>query len=438
MSKFWIIFKSEYGQVVRKKSFIVGIFLTPLLMATFTILPTLLADTKATESEKLAIIDQGGQGVGKAFSEGLNEYKLEDSVGAYYSVTNIFTLESGDSEEYQRLRDSLDAEINEKNILYLLVVRPDAHLNDSNVFLVTNSDKIKSLNRFERVLTDILSSKRLSESNVNMPVDSVLHLTRQLELGLQDTQGESIPFFVKYMGAIVFVMLTFTMIITYGQMVMRSVIEEKNSRIMEVLISSVSPFQLMFGKLMGLGAAAFTQVLVWVSLGALLFVSRGMLGLNIDSSIDRLLFNPVIIFFFVAFLITGYIMYSSIFALIGSIVNTEKEAQNFIFPITMSLILPMMVAIAVIQEPHSVLAMTLAFIPFFTPTMMIMRIIFIAPTVTEYSLFSGIVGEALLGLILVILTSMVIVWLTSRIFRVGILMYGKRPTLPELVKWVKY
>jgi len=137
-------------------------------------------------------------------------------------------------------------------------------------------------------------------------------------------------------------------------------------------------------------------------------------------------------------MIVGYILYSTIFSLIGSIVNNEKEAQAFIFPVTMSLILPVMIGIHIVQEPNSTLSLALSYIPFFAPTTMMMRIIFVAPTVTEYSFFSGILGESILSFLILVVSTLIIIWLTARIFRVGILMYGKRPTLPEIVKWIKY
>jgi len=238
------------------------------------------------------------------------------------------------------------------------------------------------------------------------------------------------------MGGLIFVFMIFGMVLAYGQMVMRSVIEEKNSRVMEVLVSSVTPFQLMLGKICGLGAATFTQIAVWVILGAGIYSMKG--ALNIDASIDRLVFNPVIVIFFVLFLVTGYLLYSTIFALIGSIVNNEKEAQHFVMPISISMMLPVMIAIHVIQEPNSTLSTVLSLIPIFTPTMMLLRVVFLAPTLTEYTLLSGIVGQATLGLILVIVTIVGMIWVTSRIFRIGILMYGKRPTFPEIMKWIRY
>ncbi|TET96470.1 MAG: ABC transporter permease [Candidatus Zixiibacteriota bacterium] len=436
MSKFWVIFKREYAQVVKKKSFIIGIFLTPAMMAAFMVLPAMLAQMKSSKTEKLAVIDQSGYDIGSKFSVALDEYKLDDDQTPYYKVEEIFHIDSTDTAHFAVINDSLSRLINAKELKYFLVIRAGAHLADSNIYLVTNSDNFRSIARFEKRVSDIVSSIRLQMSNVNLTVDSVLSLTERVDIHIRDAKGESIPFQIKFFSALIFVGIMYGMIFGYGQLVMRSVIEEKNSRIMEVLISSVSPFQLMLGKVMGLGAATFTQVVVWFILGTGLYIMRGTF--NIDPSIDRILFNPAIICFFILYMISGYILFSTFFALIGSIVNSEKEAQNFIFPIVMVMILPFMLGIHVIQEPNSTLSVTLSFIPFLTPTMMLMRVIFIAPTLTEYSLFSGIVGEASLAFILVVLSTLGMIWLTAKIFRVGVLMYGKRPTLPEIVKWIKY
>jgi ABC-2 type transport system permease protein len=436
VSKFWVIFRREYAQVVKKKSFIVGIFLTPALMAAFTVIPAMLARMQSSETEKMAIIDMSGSQIGEKFEAAIAGYKLSDSTQPRYGVERVFELDADDTVRYNVLNDSLCTLINNKQLRYFLVVKEGVQLADSNAFLVTNSDNFQTFDRFERRLSDILSSFRLRMSDINLPVDSVLALTEKVELRIKDAKGESIPFEVKYFTALVFVMIMFAMMLGYGQLVMRSVIEEKNSRIMEVLISSVSPFQLMLGKVVGLGAATFTQMAVWVVIGAGLFLMRGTF--QIGSSIDRIVFNPFIVISFLAYMISGYLLFSTMFALIGSIVNSEKEAQNFVFPITMCMIIPVMLGIYVVQEPNSTVSVVLSLIPFLTPTMMLMRIIFVAPTMTEYSLFSGLVGEAVLGFILVSLSVVGMIWLTSKVFRVGILMYGKRPTLPEILKWIKY
>lgn len=438
MAKFFIILKREYAQIVRKKSFIIGIFLTPIFMGGVMLLPLFFATRDSSESERLAIIDRGDLGVGKQFTKALNQHTLTDDVTPAYTVVGLFESDARDAPGFEHLYDSLVNEVTLKRLKYFLVVEQSAHAIDTGIYLVTNSDNFRSIRRFETSLSDILTSHRLQESEINLPVDSVLALTQSARLAIRDTTGESIPFEVKYFAALIFVMLMYVMIIAYGATLMRSIIEEKTSRIMEVLVSSVTPFQLMAGKLFGMGAAAFTQVAIWVGIGLILFLARGPASLEVEPAIERIVFNWVIVLFFILFFLAGYIMYSSLFALIGSIVNSDKEAQSFIFPITISLMVPVIIGISIVQDPHATWVMVLAYIPFFTPTLMLMRVIFLAPTATSYSLFSGIFAEATVGWLLVVATTLGILWLTSRIFRVGILMYGKRPTLAELIRWVRY
>jgi ABC-2 type transport system permease protein len=402
------------------------------------ILPAWLMSSQTAVGEKIVILDESGTGMGETLARSLEQYEDPDTEEPRYLVQYVINIPPGDSSRFNKLNDSLRSAINEKSLKYALVIKPSPALADTNLYLITNSDNFQSINRIEQSLTDIISATRLEMSNVNLPVDSVLTLTKQVNLPLRDTKGESIPFVVKYFAALIFIMLMYMMIITYGTTLMRSVIEEKNSRIMEVLVSSVSPFQLMLGKVIGLGMAAFTQVAVWVVLGLGIFFFSGAMALEIDPSLSRMVFNPVIVVFFVLLFVSGYIMYSTIFALIGSIVNSDKEAQNFIFPVTIMLIAPVIVGSAVIQDPYISWAVVMSYIPFFAPTMMLQRITFIAPTATHYSLFSGIVGEAILSFLVIVASTLVIIWITGRIFRVGILMYGKRPTFPELVRWVKY
>jgi len=437
MSKFFVIMKREYAQVVKKKSFVIMMFLTPAIMAAFMILPAWLATRESGSAEYLAVIDRGDQGIGEQFEKAMSRYKLPDSDAPAYVVDEIVRVAPEDEERFKVVYDSLVNQVTEQSLKAFLVVRPEAHLADSNLLLVTNSDDFITLRRIEDRLSSVVSSHRIKAADIDLQVDSVLALTRDIDLPVRDTQGIAIPPMMKFFAALIFVMLIYMMIITYGATLMRSVIEEKNSRIIEVLVSSVSPFQLMAGKVVGLGLAAFTQVAVWVILGGGIFLYANAGGLEINEAISRMVFNPVIVIFFVLFFIIGYILYSSMFALIGSIVNSDKEAQNFIFPITISLILPVMVASTVARDPSATWAQVLSFIPFFAPTMMLERIVFIAPTVTDYSLFSGIVAESSLAFIVVCLTTLGIVWLTAKVFRVGILMYGKRPTFPEIIKWIR-
>jgi len=162
-------------------------------------------------------------------------------------------------------------------------------------------------------------------------------------------------------------------------------------------------------------------------------------GTPIDSSITRTLFNPATVVCFVCFLILGYFLFSTFFAFIGSLVNSPKEAQPLLLPVILLLFAPgMMISFAVLEFPDAGWIRVVSFVPTYTPLIMMMRVSVVAPTVEGNSLFSPIMGEAVLGMVSIILALLIAVWITARVFRVGILMYGKRPTLPEIVRWIRH
>ena len=438
MNKFWIICKREYLQIVKKKSFVIGILLTPALMAAIMVVPAWMASKQSSSTDSMTIVDQSGLGLGQRFADEISGFTLPDSEEPAYLIRPLIEIDPLDIDGIDKYQDSLTTLITDEIDRYVLVISPDPLVSDDNLYLITNADNMRAIRQFERTLTKVISVLRVEQAELGVSVDSILTLTRDLDLKLRDTQGEAIPFIAKFLTAIIFVMMIYMLIVMHGATLMRSVIEEKNSRIMEVLLSSVSPFQLMLGKVIGFGAAAFTQVGAWVLMGALMMLASGSMAFEIDFNISRIVFNPVIVVSFVMLFISGYVLYSTLFALIGSIVNSDKEAQSFIFPITMALIIPIMVGSSIAQDPNVGWATIMSFIPFFAPTMMMMRVMFIAPTMTEISFTSGIIPEAIISFLLVCLTTVVVVWITGKIFRVGILMYGKRPTLPEIIKWIKY
>lgn len=430
MSKLWVLIKREYAQVVKKKSFLIGVILTPLFMVVVTTIPALLASKKPSVTEKTAIIDLDGQGIGKEFTEKIKKYKLDDS-SMTYDIVEVYNLSPNDSLEIARVQKELDSLILAKQLKNYLIICRDIENNDSCV-MIAKSFSFRTSARFDRTISNILAAMRLEKSNINLDIDSVLTLTRRIDFVQQAPGGKERDFLTVYLGGIIFVMIIFATVIGFGQILMRSIIEEKNSRIVEVIISSVSPFQMMAGKIVGLGLASLTQVGVWILMGLGIYSYRGSLNISVD--IINVIFNPYFLIYFVLYLVLGYLLYSTLFALVGSIVNSDKEAQNFIFPITITLVLPVILAMYIIQEPYSTIATTLSLIPFFTPTMMILRLNFIG--LDTFSFSDPIVLEATLGLALTALAIVVVTWIASRIFRVGILMYGKRPTLPEIVKWV--
>ena len=436
MHKFLIVFKHEYSQVVKKKSFLVGLIITPLFLGAMMLGPAMLAKTKASTTEHLAVIDQTDKNIGKEFVESLNEYTLEDSVTAYYNVDQLFEINSENSEEFAKTEDSLKNLILEKKLKYMMVITPQSMSSDTGVYIVSSADNIVTYGRFRWELSRIISSKRLELSDINLPIDSVLNMTQRIDLVTKDLQKKTFDLGTKFFIALVFVMMMYMLILINGQMVMRSVIDEKNSKIMEVLVSSVTPFQLMLGKIFGLGAATFTQIAIWIVAG-FAFLSFGSAMSADQAAIEQIAFNPYLLIFFVIYFILGFLFYSTLFALLGSIFSNEKEAQNFLFPIIMCLVLPIIIGMNIIQDPNSMLARVLSFIPLFSPTMMVMRLNVIIPSLPDYSLFQPAFIEIYLSIIVLAVSVIGIIWATAKIFRIGILMTGKRITLPEIIKWVK-
>lgn len=438
MKKFWTVCKYEFAQIVQKKSFLIGLLITPLFMGGMMFLPALLADTEANECEKIIVLDRSGLNLSNDFVAAISEYHLKDSTQRSYEVVSTITMPVDDSAGFARTLDSLRGVINKKESRYVLVLDRDVLTVDSAAYLVTNDDNPRAVGRFERKLSKLLAQQRLASSNVNLPADSVIALTRSADLAIRNTRGETVSVEGRFFAFFIMVMLIYAMIITYGATLLRSVVDEKSSRIMEVLVSSVSPFQLMMGKIIGIAGATLVTVLFWVLLGLGAVIGGSAFGMASSPTAFRIIANPVIIVFFVLFLTSGYVLYSTIFALLGSIINSEKEAQNFYFPIVICVMLPVFLGGWLIQQPNSTLAIILSLFPFFAPTMMMARIAIVAPGLTEVSLFSGIVLQGILAFLLILLAIALMVWFTGKVFRVGILMYGKRPTLPEILKWIKY
>lgn len=434
MNKMMIIFSSEYSQVVKKKSFLIGIFLTPLFMILITLLPAFLASRDSDGATTFSIIDTDGRGLGQQLAVAMGQYTLEDdSATPAYSLDQLYEFDRAQASSIDTLRQTLDSLVRAKELTRYVVIFPDVEQNDS-VLLVAKSINFNASKRFDRSISEILSTLRLESSEIDVDVDTILNITRRVSMMQESPGGKTRDFLATYFGALIFVLIVFTTVISYGQILMRSVIEEKSSRIMEVLISSVSPFQLMMGKVLGLGAANLTQIAAWGAMGAILFLARGTL--EIPSQVGDVMFNPVLILFFLLYLLAAYIIYSTLFALIGSICNTDKEAQGFVLPITMSMMLPIIMLMYIVQQPDSTITRVLSFIPFLTPTMMVARLNITAPD--SFSFANPMIVEATLGLLLCAIFALGLIWLTARVFRMGILMTGKRPTLPEIMKWVRY
>jgi ABC-2 type transport system permease protein len=225
--------------------------------------------------------------------------------------------------------------------------------------------------------------------------------------------------------SIVLLMILYTSILMWGQIVMTSIIEEKSSRVIEVVASGVSPTTLLAGKLLGVGGAGLTQFLVW-SL-SLLGVSLAAAG-PAAASLPLPDISPLVLVSFVSFFLLGFAFYASLYASIGAAVNTVQEAQNFVFPVIVPLVLGLVCFPVVLESPDGGLAVSLSLVPFLTPLLMFLRIVVLTPPAWQILLSLVLLGAAI-GAVL---------WVAARIYRVGILMYGKKPTFPELLRWVRH
>ena len=245
--------------------------------------------------------------------------------------------------------------------------------------------------------------------------------------------GEKVERGQTFIITYVLVMILYVSVLMYGIVVMRGIIEEKSSRIIEIIVSSVRPFQLMTAKLLGVGAVGLTQVIIYIGFGIFLALNRAslvsLISSNPGADVPDFFNLPVSVFiYFGIFYFLGYFLFSVIYAAIGAMVNSEEEAQNIQFPVIMLLIIPILFMMHIIKTPDSTLSVVLSLIPFFSPLLMFARICVATPPFLEI----------FLSIILMVVTLLILLWITGKIYRVGILMYGKRPTIPEVIKWIKY
>ncbi len=437
--KITAIILREFKQIVKKKSFIIATILTPAIMAAFIFVPILL--TKVGREEKVIkiadysnIIKEDFLKIGKD-----NKYLKEQLKLSFIAETDLpkdqdaiiknyeRSIKENSTEEF-KLSDSFKKEILDKTIDGLLLIPSEIAVSRKIYFCARNISDFE-LNRFiNSSVKKILSSKLLKEE-IKDPgvVEIVEKATADIKPDLFIIKAEGATKSsskTAYMMSIFMLTILFSVLMGYGQLIMRGVIEEKNSRIVEVLISSTNTQSLFYGKIIGIGLAGLTQVGIWMAMG---WILMGKFSLGIDKSILNFLTLELGIYF-VIFFIIGYFMYSILFSIVGASVNTDQEAQQYAAPITYLLIIPFMIGIMVTQNPNTPLVVGTSLFPLFTPTLMFMRISVAMPAFSEI----------LLSIVTSLGFTILLAWLGAKIFRVGILMYGKKPSIKEMIRWIRY
>jgi ABC-2 type transport system permease protein len=415
-AKLWAVVKREYLERVRTKGFVIATILGPLLMAGMMIVP-LLVTRSGGKVLRVAVSDATGQ-LGAAVEEALRAARSDDKPRFDVRPAGPGPVEAQEAALKKAvLGGALDG--------YLHLPK-DALASGVASYYGRNVSNRIDLRTMERAVSDVLVGRRLTDAGLDPT--RVKDLTRELDLktirlsekGEREDRGMA-----SFVFSITLMMILYTSILMWGQLVMTSVIEEKTSRVIEVMASGLPSTQLLWGKLLGVGAAGLTQFLVWAL--SLLVASLFAAG-HAVSDVKMPEVSPLMLVSFVLFFLLGFFFYSALYASIGAAVNTVQEAQNFVFPVILPLIIGMVCFPAVIESPDGGLAVALSLVPFLSPLMMFLRIVVLPPPM----------WQIVLSLVLLVLAIAGAVWVAARIYRVGILMYGKKPTFPELMKWVRH
>ena len=452
MNKLLAIIKREYLQKVRTKFFVIMTVLGPLMLALFTVVPTLLLNVKTGET-RIAILDQTpGTKLYDSVRKSLLELKQDEEtpkqpaiaqtantdpkarvqeVGK--SMTGTFRVEEVNSNgrSVDDVKRELNARIGREELDGYLVIPADI-LNNSEsktAYYGRNVGDVFTREQIERRLNSAVRRQRLIEGGVkDKDVDALsksvdlatFPINQKGEEGAEDSgAGFAFVFIIAFM--------IYISVLLYGQVVLGAIIEEKETRIAEILFSSVRPFHIMLGKLIGVSLMALTQLSIWGAAfgGIAVFVVPAMAAQGKEVNLPPL--PPFFFVYFFLFFVLGYFTYATLYVLVGSMVTTAQEGGQMAMPVVFLLVIGLYLAFPVIRQPNSSFAFWISMVPLFSPISMMVRIISQTPPFWQIAL----------SLTLGFGTVVVLLWLASRIYRIGMLMYGKRATIPEVMRWVR-
>jgi len=428
MDKMFTVARREYLSRLKTKSFIIGTILTPVLLTAMMVLPRLLIFLKSDESKQIAVVDQTGV-ILDSLAVGLGE-KNEAGERLY----NFIKRETR-SETLEAVKKELTAEVDQGRLDGYIIIPDSIYADGKADYYGKSVTNFSENSRIRGAISRAVMAQRIQQSGLDS--EQVRQLVRRVKLrtfrvtagGKQEEEKGRTEMLVWILVAFIYMAM-----LIYGQLLMRSVIEEKSSRVIESVISSVKPFQLMAGKLVGVGALGLTQYAIWaLVMGSLSFYGVKVIGVFAPRLASASGFTmpavPLEIWvFFLVFFVLGYFLFATMFAAVGALVSSDQEAQQLVFPVIMLVIIPFMFTFYIIGNPNAQLAVMLSLVPFFAPIIMFARIIVQTPPVWQIALSLVLLIAAIVGMI----------WIVGRIYRVGVLMYGKRPTLPEIIKWIRY
>jgi len=419
--KLGLIIKREYFTRVKTKGFIIGTILVPLLGIAFCLLIIFLVRHKPSQTMRLVIVDNSGT-LAQPITHNLDG-KLENGLPEFTIVETIVRPASPDA-----VQQDLRSRINSEKLDAYLWIPADA--TQSFELHMRNPDNFALIGPLSGAVDQAVISARLNDRGVHLDDVKVILRGTDLKLLKVSEAGESVEKGQSIGIAVALVILLYTALLMYGIITMRSVLEEKTTRTMEVLISAVTPFELLLGKILGVAAAAFTQFAIWMISTALLFTYGALaaVGMGAGSALSGVHIPISLVLYAGIFFFGGYFLYSAMFAAIGSACSNEQDAQQLQWIAMAPLVFCMVIYSMVLNDPSSTASVVLSEIPFFSPVLMALRISLQTPPAWQIAL----------ALVLLFLTTLVSIWASAKIYRVGILMYGKRPSIVEMFRWLRY
>jgi ABC-2 type transport system permease protein len=411
MRNTWLVIQREYLERIRSKAFILMTLLMPVFMASTVLIPASLSSLQPRVTRRLVLV---------ASSSGIAEAVKQQLAAEmpHYSVE--IDSNTSDAEHDKLRREVSDGKIDG----FLWLSDPEgasARVVYSAKDVTDFAEDMELRNAVHSaVVKRQLAEKGMSDAQVDALIKPIDFDSVRIEKGKEGASGAAV-FLVSFTMA----MLLYVNMLVYGFAVMRSIIEEKSSRVLEVLLSSLTAKHLLAGKIIGVGAVGLTQFLIWLVIAG----AFAVLGLTASHSVLSNVHIPVMgLIAFGVFFILGYFLYSTMYAALGAMVNSDQEAQQVQWPAMLPTVFSIVLSTPVLQHPNSQLAFWSSMVPFFAPILMFVRIMADTPPVWQTAL----------SIALMLLTTWGLFGLSSRIYRVGILMYGKRPTLPELRRWLRY
>lgn len=429
MAKLWAVIKREYIERVRTKWFIIVTLFGPVFFAVIMILPGYLSVKGMREARvtSLRIVDATGIGLGERVARRLAAPQL--SAGGVPELAKVDTV---DQSGVSVIEDALVAKIQAREENGVLILDSATVASGRARYLGRDAGSVGQVEALESATRFAVLAARAEAAGISAETAEGLAKLRVNISGEKVTdQGKGGDGLAGTIFGFGVAFLLYMSIILYGQNILRGVLEEKTTRVAEVVVSSVSPDILLAGKVIGVGAVGLTQMAVWVGSSVLFWEQRvkvfKAMGVNNMPQMSFPTIEPIVAIALVLFFILGYTFYASLFAAVGAMVSTQEEAQQASQPVLMMLVFSIIFVQPVMTNPTGQLALTMSYLPFSAPIIMPMRMT--ATPVPPMEIIGSLLGVAV--------ACVVAIWLSARIYRVGLLMYGKRPSMRELVRWIR-